>query len=132
MERRRHRIEPSQLIVRYALALGLIVVFVLGGHGLHIMTSKQGVLDEEVLNISGRQRMLSQRVVLLGHRFYESTEEEAAEYAALLAESIDAFEAGHLWVIENAVMPQSAPAQHYYAPIGEPGGADLDAPSRAT
>ncbi|MEM6497852.1 MAG: type IV pili methyl-accepting chemotaxis transducer N-terminal domain-containing protein, partial [Pseudomonadota bacterium] len=68
----RRQIEPGRWAIRYLLAIALLVAFVLAGHGLHIATGKQGALDEEVINISGRQRMLSQRIVLSATRYNDT------------------------------------------------------------
>ena len=121
---RRGRIEPTRLLTRYILALALIIVFVLGGHGLHIITGKQGALDEEVLNISGRQRMLSQRIVLLAHRKNETT---SSIYRDLLVASVDQFERSHQWIMNNAVVAGTDIDRYYNNPMG----ADLDRRSRA-
>lgn len=105
-----HKVQPSKLLIRYALALSLLVVCVLGGHGLHIITGKQGALDEEVINVSGRQRMLSQRIVLLAERYLQ-TEDPA--YAELLEQSLTLFEDSHAWIMTEAV-PSGTPVETHY------------------
>lgn len=116
------KLEPNQLIKRYILALALLVAFVLGGHGLHVATSRQGVLDEEVLNISGRQRMLSQRIVHLAHRWAETEDQTYRDY---LTSSVSLFGDSHQWLMENAVTPGSPVGNHYSGDMG----AQLDARS---
>ena len=52
----------------YVLALGIIALMVTGSHLLstHIIT--QQLHDAKIINLSGRQRMLSQRIALLTMR----------------------------------------------------------------
>lgn len=121
---RKSRIEPGQLVVRYILALMLLVSFVLGGHALQIMTSKHGALDEEVINVSGRQRMLSQRIVLTAHRYSET---QSDNYRMLLNDSIQLFEDSHKWLVENALVPETPSHKHYLSELGP----QLDARSQA-
>ncbi|MEL7344900.1 MAG: diguanylate cyclase, partial [Pseudomonadota bacterium] len=104
MARSSIRVDPSQFLARYVLGFVLIVAFVIGAHGLHLMTIRQGALDQEVINVSGRQRMLSQRITFLSYRYMETG---APRYGDLLVQSIDLFESGHNWVVSNAIPPKS-------------------------
>lgn len=113
--RRHHRIEPAKLAIRYVMGLALLVLFVLGGHGLHIVTGQQGALDEEVLNVSGRQRMLSQRILLLAHKYNENSE---SRYETMLSESVETFANSHDWITSNAVVPGTAVHSHYFSTVG--------------
>ncbi|WP_300038747.1 EAL domain-containing protein [uncultured Roseobacter sp.] len=97
------------------MGLALLVLFVMGGHGLHIITGKQGALDEEVLNVSGRQRMLSQRILLLAHKYNDDSD---ARYEALLSESVEIFTSSHDWITSNAVVPGTAVHSHYFSTTG--------------
>ena len=107
--------KPSKLALRYLLAISLLIVFVLGGHGLHIVTSKRGALDEEILNISGRQRMLSQRIVLTAHRYNDTG---ALRYSSILNESLDLFEESNSWLATEALLPGTAAHRHYFGASG--------------
>lgn len=110
MERRKHRLEPRQVLVRYALALSLLVVFVLGGHALHLVQAQQGKSDAEAINVSGAQRMLSQRIALLVRR-HHTTQSPTAEQ--LLNDAVAQFERNHAWLISNVVAQNPELAEFY-------------------
>lgn len=106
-----------RLILRYAAALGLIVAFLVGGHFAHILTVKQGALDEVIVNISGRQRMLSQRMLYAATRFVADDDERDLK---MLASAVSAFETGHNWILKNALTSEAV--RNYYF---DKRGADL-------
>ena len=84
------------MTVRYALALTLIALGTLAGF---VMT--EGVIGQhermlEVVNVSGRQRMLSQRTALLVEQLKTATDPAArTDLARQLAVTTDMFEAAH-------------------------------------
>ncbi len=120
---RQNRVDPSQFLRRYVIGLLLITVFIFGAHSLHIWTIRQGALDQEVINVSGRQRMLSQRISYMAHRFMETG---GARYEVLLTESLERFESGHDWILARA-LPGHPEIQPYYF---DPDGVALDRQSR--
>ncbi len=82
---------------RYILALSIIAVLVISGQGLiqYTLTNQEG--DSRVINIAGRQRMLSQRIVkcaLLLESLISETERRA--YREELSQSLN------LWVQSHA------------------------------
>jgi two-component system, sensor histidine kinase len=86
------------MTTRYVLALAIIALSAIIAHILseNLTARHQGTL--EVVNVSGRQRMLSQRTALLAERLARSAEGEDEGRAAALAElkaSVDQFEAAH-------------------------------------
>lgn len=117
------RVDPTQMMRRYIMALGLLLVFILGGYGLNVYTAKLGVLDAQVINVSGRQRMLSQRIVLLASRYVETQSEV---YRSKLEQGVTQFAESHDWLVENAIAPGSAAETHYFSV----NGARLDERSR--
>jgi diguanylate cyclase (GGDEF)-like protein len=121
---RQFRIEPSQMVVRYAIAIVLIVVFVVGGHAMSFIVAKRGAQDAETINFAGQQRMLSQRIALLSNLHNETP---SGGYDALIEESIRAFETNHDWIMTNAVVA-GTPVETHYSGVN---GADLDQRSRA-
>lgn len=84
------------MTVRYALALTLIALGTLAGF---VMT--EGVIGQhermlEVVNVSGRQRMLSQRTALLVEQLKTAADPAVrTDLARQLAETTDMFEAAH-------------------------------------
>ncbi|HYF85445.1 MAG TPA: ATP-binding protein [Azospirillum sp.] len=112
------------MTVRYALALTLIALGTLAGF---VMT--EGVIGQhermlEVVNVSGRQRMLSQRTALLVEQLKTATDPAVrSDLGRQLAETTDMFEAAHRRLSGRAG-PEEGP------PLGPPpndlfhGGAD--------
>ncbi|AWU95516.1 ATP-binding protein [Azospirillum ramasamyi] len=84
------------MTVRYALALTLIALGTVAGF---VMT--EGVIGQhermlEVVNVSGRQRMLSQRTALLVERLKTANDPAVrSDLARQLAQTTDMFEAAH-------------------------------------
>ncbi|MBA4356604.1 MAG: GGDEF domain-containing protein [Humidesulfovibrio sp.] len=58
----------TRLTLRYTLALGLVAVLSLASYGLMQHSVATEVLGAKLLNVAGRQRMLCQRVDMLGMR----------------------------------------------------------------
>ncbi len=57
-------LDPARrLTVRYALALIIVAILVSGGHFLMVRAVTEADSDGRVINLAGRQRMLSQRMV---------------------------------------------------------------------
>ena len=61
-------VEPVSLWRRYALALVLLVVFVVTSHVVTGQAIRNATADATIVNDSGRQRMLSQRVLYFAER----------------------------------------------------------------
>ncbi|MEM9989042.1 MAG: type IV pili methyl-accepting chemotaxis transducer N-terminal domain-containing protein [Pseudomonadota bacterium] len=58
-----NRVDPKSLWSRYIFALVLIFSLLLISHGLSVMALQKSGGDEELVNVSGKQRMLSQRIL---------------------------------------------------------------------
>ncbi|MEM9050313.1 MAG: EAL domain-containing protein [Pseudomonadota bacterium] len=112
------------LWVRYALGILLLIGLMLGGHQIHLQSLREGVTDAATIDISGRQRMLSQRLTAFAHKLNDPVQRPA--YAAATHEALDLFETSHgLLLARQAAFPSAADV---YA-VGAPDG--LDARSRA-
>lgn len=98
------------MTVRYALALTLIALGTLAGF---VMT--EGVIGQhermlEVVNVSGRQRMLSQRTALLVEQLKTAGDPAVrTDLARQLAETTDMFEAAHRRLSGRAGPEEGAP-----------------------
>lgn len=79
----------GRLWLRYIIALFSIVVLIALHHLASVQSLRIADQDEELINLSGKQRMLSQRTLMFAYRFLETdqpiyaaeTEEAVAEFA---------------------------------------------------
>lgn len=109
---------PKRLWRRYVVAIGLIVSLLLGSHIAHVMTLNEAAQDANVINLSGRQRMLSQRILFLTSELSSTN----GQYAApLLEDAIDQFEQAHSVLLSHAAQ-SSVTAAHYA--VDQDGGLD--------
>ncbi|MEL6236009.1 MAG: EAL domain-containing protein [Pseudomonadota bacterium] len=114
---------PRRLWIRYLLAMSLVMAALASSYGMQSTALKDSSFDAEVINIGGRQRMLSQRIMLLAERLGAGRTEQDLEK---LTSALALFAQGHAWIIENGLRSDRA-RRHYH------GGSDtgLDARSRA-
>ena len=104
------------MTVRYALALMLIALGTLAGFVMTERVIGQHERMLEVVNVSGRQRMLSQRTALLVEQLKTVTDPTVrAELARRLSEATDIFETAHRRLSGRAG-PEEGP------PLGPPPG----------
>lgn len=91
--------QPGSLWKRYVLALGLLVAIVFAGHAVQRHALHQANADAMLVNISGKQRMLSQQIVL----YADATANDSLPGAnILLASKINEFERAHNFLAETA------------------------------
>ncbi len=121
---------------RYAAALGIILVLLTVSHGASIWGARLGDAHATAINLSGRQRMLSQRILYFGAilqlapRTGENTPDRAEAMLAYKS-AVDLFERSHKALMEGepewhiSGLPTPALRDHY----GDGGG--LDAAARA-
>jgi len=116
--------DPRKLWHRYVLGFSLIACFLVSGHFIHLQTLRLGAEDAAIVDKSGRQRMLSQRLSGLAQRVQGSDDRQ--KHMDALIDGIKLFSMSHQELLLNA---ESFPdAMAIYAP-GEPDG--LDAQTRA-
>ncbi|MEL6409713.1 MAG: EAL domain-containing protein [Pseudomonadota bacterium] len=82
-----------QLWQRYALAVMILVTLLVGGHLLHLQALQEGAKDAETIDLSGRQRMLSQRIAGLSRSLEHPVERLTLEPALL--DALQTFEKSH-------------------------------------
>jgi PAS domain S-box-containing protein len=103
----------------YLLATGLLAVLAVGSYGvLHELTKAEASSAAQI-NVSGRQRMLSQRIAMLGNELIESSEyayqpdrAEAARQGML--DAVDLMEQSHQGLIQGDAamnLPGNPPAK---------------------
>ena len=113
--------DGQNLWVRYALGMALIIFLLSVSHVMHLRVQKAGELDAQIINISGQQRMLSQRILLLSGRLQTDPDQEVVD---LLTAAIDRFADNHVWLLGHAVHSETTLAQYHGRD-----GADLNAKS---
>ena len=84
---------------RYAIALSLIFATVVVGHLLEFQALKNARHDAEMINLSGKQRMLSQRIIAFSQAYHQ---DQDPIYHRTLKASIDEFESAHTFLTIEA------------------------------
>ena len=123
--------DPHQLWRRYALALGLVVALLGASHWAFVRSLDGGEEAAAVINVSGRQRMLSQRILFLSA---EALAREGAEAPdPRLVEAVDLFERSHRALARGGELGLSRAGAARRAPIyaAATEGATLDAMTRS-
>lgn len=124
-------IDPTRLWRRYLLALGIVLAMLGTSHVAAVTALHGGTEAAAVINISGRQRMLSQRILYFAARHRAAGPEDPSSFAPLV-EAIDLFAASHAALTRGGAMGLTADGAAKRAPVyGEgPGERSLDAMSR--
>lgn len=124
----------SRLFRFYVMALAVLFASVLGSVILTEMEAAQIAEDASRINMSGRQRMLSQRIIYLAVELQQVSPEQRRETATQLATAIDQFESAiELFANSHSVLtdnPALSPTirELYFSSNGPP---SLDARVRA-
>ncbi|MEK6567275.1 MAG: type IV pili methyl-accepting chemotaxis transducer N-terminal domain-containing protein, partial [Candidatus Omnitrophota bacterium] len=91
------------LTFRYILALGLLSILSLGSYFILKENIKDQKNSAAIVNVSGRQRMLSQRIALFSLRLISAGDSlEKKTYAGELREAISLMEDSHNSLIHSA------------------------------
>ena len=125
-----NRIMPlkTRLTLRYASALSLIAIVLVGAWFILQQQLKRNELDASLINTAGQQRMLSQRIALLSDELVASVDaSERARLAGALQDAIDRMRRNHASLAGDAGAWARTPGiqAHYDGPEG------LDARVRA-
>jgi putative methionine-R-sulfoxide reductase with GAF domain len=77
---------PRNLTIRYLVALGLVALLTIGGQLLLQAVFAQEATDARVVNLAGRQRMLSQNIAKNTYAYFDARDDAArAEVSSTLA-----------------------------------------------
>lgn len=86
---------PRRLWRRYVVALGLVLALLVTSHVASVAAMTGGEEAATVINVAGRQRMLSQRILYFAAQSVADDDRSHAGSDEALAASIDLFEASH-------------------------------------
>lgn len=89
---------------RYGAALFLILAVLTASHFIETHAIKQAQADAEIINLSARQRMLSQKIVLHAQTFITDNKPEDAQQ---LLDLVDQFERAHSKLMQDATREES-------------------------
>lgn len=87
---------PRKLWRRYVLAMILVASLITGSHLMQRQVLELAVQDAEIINMAGRQRMLSQRILFLALDYNQTGSSQSREQLVI---AIDLFESSHNWLI---------------------------------
>ncbi|MEO0382641.1 MAG: EAL domain-containing protein [Pseudomonadota bacterium] len=90
---------PRRLWVRYTVGLAVLLAAIGSIHVLHIKTLEAGAKDAETINVSGRQRMLSQRIAYSIDLL--NSDAASTEVLATAERALTTFEQSHDWLLEH-------------------------------
>jgi len=104
----------TRLTLRYTLALGIVAVLTLASYGLMHNVVDTDVLGAKLLNVAGRQRMLSQRVEILTLRAQAEAGAERQTRLMELDETLQELAQGHELLVHGPAkaldMTEDSPA----------------------
>jgi len=90
-------IDPKQLWIRYAIGLSIILVLLAVSHVASVLSLRSAEDNAVAINESGRQRMLSQRMLYFASAaVHAETEQEFADARRSLRKATDLFETSHI------------------------------------
>lgn len=94
----------------YVVALFLIAAFLLGSHAVSTYALNSGINEAELINTSGRQRMLSQRILYFA---VLHSDRPTLQTFRNLREAVDLFERSHFHLAEHAGVPEELRAIYF-------------------
>lgn len=101
--------DPGNLWKRYGIALVIILAFLLSSHMIESNALAKAERDAQVIDTSGKQRMLSLQIILRAQDYVSYSHPAVAEK---LYDTIDEFEQSHFKLMEDAA--QEASLGHLY------------------
>ena len=112
----------SNLTIRYGIALGLVAAVLVSTHLIASERIGAARQDGRLIDTSGMQRMLSQRIALLVIEVHgESDSSRRASYEKQLGEAIERMAANHAELLADWRRRVAAGESHYAAYLGADG-----------
>lgn len=96
--------DPRNLWKRYGIALVIFLAFLSASHSIEVQAIAKAKQDAAVINLSGKQRMLSQKIILRAQDYVSYRHPAAAN---MLFETVDEFEQAHFKLMEDAAREAS-------------------------
>ena len=97
-------ITPNNLRFRYVFALFLIALLILVSQGVMQFSIEEQTHDSRIVNISGRQRMLSQKITKICYYIAsEETAERRQMYHGKLKEALTLWERSHVGLLHGDI-----------------------------
>ncbi len=113
--------DPKRLWRRYLFAIAIIMVMIVVSHTVQVMAFHAARDDAAIINESGRQRMLSQRILYFATAYHKNADPQAA---ISLEDAIARFAANHQDLIRQVDLSQAQRAL-YFEGDGHPSLNDL-------
>ncbi|MEM7327691.1 MAG: EAL domain-containing protein [Pseudomonadota bacterium] len=101
--------DPGHLWKRYGAALFIILAFLMASHLIESHALQKAQEHAEVIDLSGKQRMLSQQIILQAQAVVKTANAQTLDQ---LSATINEFETAHLRLMEDAA--QEASLGHLY------------------
>ena len=96
--------DPNNLWKRYGIALAIILAFLGASHFIETQAITKAKGDAAIINLSGKQRMLSQQIVLHAQDYVTYGDTQSVD---LLTENLREFETAHETLMEDASREES-------------------------
>ena len=111
----------TALTLRYLFALSLIMMVMLFAYFFLIGQTQTNREDAHIINISGKQRMLSQRIALMAREIYHAKSQDKADlYFNKFIEAVDTMKSDHVMLFNGSFhkkkfdQPLSNELKHIY------------------
>ena len=101
--------DPGHLWKRYGIALSIILAFLLASHLIESHAIQKAKQDAETINVSGKQRVLSQQIILYAQSYVADGDGTSADQ---LDQALIEFEAVHSMLMADAA--KAASLGHLY------------------
>lgn len=106
------------LWIRCILSMGLIACLVLSSYVVFTHRIERQRFDSAVINVSGRQRMLSQRIAVMTMRYVTSDAQSRSRIKVALTDAVQLMSSSHHALTRGKMKTSEAAHRHYFeAPV---------------